>query len=186
VTEAWEQVVVHRDVKASNVLLGADMSARLGDFGLARLYEHGADPEIVVTGRATTATDVFAFGVLLLEVACGRRPIDQATGVNLVRWVRELGAKGDLVHAVDEGLEGCYDSEEVKLVLWLGLMCSQTRPETRPSMRQVCQYLDGEVDMQGEAMIVFADDDLIDFGSLASLTWSSCATISAGSLQGGR
>jgi len=198
--EAWEQVVVHRDVKASNVLLGADMSARLGDFGLARLYEHGADPattrvvgtlgymspEIVVTGRATTATDVFAFGVLLLEVACGRRPIDQATGVNLVRWVRELGAKGDLVRAVDERLEGRYDAGEVKLVLWLGLMCSQARPGTRPSMRQVCQYLDGEVEVQEAAMIGFADDDLIDFGSLASLTWSSCATISGGSLQGGR
>ncbi|OEL28547.1 L-type lectin-domain containing receptor kinase S.4 [Dichanthelium oligosanthes] len=197
--EEWEQVVVHRDVKASNVLLGADMGARLGDLGLARLYEHGADPgttrvvgtlgymspEVVVTGRATTATDVFAFGVLLLEVACGCRPIDPVTGVNLLRWVRELGVKGDLVHAVDERLAGCYDVKEVKLVLWLGLMCSQTRPEARPSMRQVCQYLDGEVDMQ-EAMVVFADDDPVDLVSLASLTWSSCATVSAGPLQGGR
>ncbi|CAL4931978.1 unnamed protein product [Urochloa decumbens] len=198
--EEREQVVVHRDVKPSNVLLGADMAPRLGDFGLARLYEHGADPattrvvgtlgymspEIVVTGRATAATDVFAFGVLLLEVACGCRPIDPATGASLVRWVRELGVKGDLVHAVDGSLEGCYDVEEAKLVLWLGLVCSQTRPEARPSMRQVCQYLDGEVDMQEAAMIVFADDDPVELSSLVSLTWSSCATVSAGSLQGGR
>nr|XP_040254083.1 L-type lectin-domain containing receptor kinase S.4-like [Aegilops tauschii subsp. strangulata] len=97
--EGWEQVVVHRDVKASNVLLGADMSARLGDFGLARLYEHGAEPattrvvgtlgymapELTVTGKATTASDAFGFGGLLLEVASGRRPIDPITGVNLVR-----------------------------------------------------------------------------------------------------
>jgi hypothetical protein len=198
--EEWEQVVVHRDVKASNVLLGADMGARLGDFGLARLYEHGADPattrvvgtlghmspEIVVTGRATTATDVFAFGVLLLEVACGCRPIHPVTGVNLVRWVRELSVKGDLVHAVDERLEGWYDAEEAKLVLWLGLVCSQTRPEARPTMSQVCQYLDGEVSMQEEPMIAFADEDPVEFGSQASLTWSSCATVSASSLQGGR
>jgi hypothetical protein len=198
--EEWEQVVVHRDVKASNVLLGADMSARLGDFGLARLYEHGADPattrivgtlgymgpELTVTAKATTATDVFAFGALLLEVACGRRPIDPATGENLVRWVRDHGVKGDLLRAVDDSLDGRYDKEEAKLVLWLGLMCSQSRPEARPTMRQVCQYLDGEADVQENAVLVFSDVDSVDFfGSLASLTWSSCNTMSAGSLLGG-
>ncbi|KAM3402837.1 hypothetical protein ACQJBY_006573 [Aegilops geniculata] len=202
--EGWEQVVVHRDVKASNVLLGADMSARLGDIGLARLYEHGAEPattrvvgtlgymapELTVTGKATTASDVFGFGALLLEVASGRRPIDPITGVNLVRWVRDHGVKGDLVRAVDERLDGWYDKEEARLVLWLGLACSQWRPEARPSMRQVCQYLDGEEGMQEDAVLVFSDVDSIDFGSLTSLTWSSscqsCATMSAGSLRRGR
>jgi hypothetical protein len=198
--EGWEQVVVHRDVKASNVLLGADMSARLGDFGLARLYEHGADPattrvvgtlgymapELTVTGKATTASDVFAFGGLLLEAVSGRRPIDPATGVNLVRWVRDHGVKGDLVRAVDERLDGWYDKEEARLVLWLGLVCSQWQPEARPSMRQVCQYLDGEEEMQDDAVLLISDVDSIDFGSLKSLTWSSCATMSAGSLRGGR
>jgi hypothetical protein len=198
--EGWEQVVVHRDVKASNVLLGADMSARLGDFGLARLYEHGADPattrvvgtlgymapELTVTGKATTASDVFAFGGLLLEAVSGRRPIDPATGVNLVRWVRDHGVKGDLVRAVDERLDGWYDKEEARLVLWLGLVCSQWQPEARPSMRQVCQYLDGEEEMQDDAVLLISDVDSIDFGSLKSLAWSSCATMSAGSLRGGR
>ncbi|VAH05403.1 unnamed protein product [Triticum turgidum subsp. durum] len=202
--EGWEQVVVHRDVKASNVLLGADMSARLGDFGLARLYEHGAEPattrvvgtlgymapELTVTGKATTASDVFGFGGLLLEVASGRRPIDPITGVNLVRWVRDHGVKGDLVRAVDERLDGWYDKEEARLVLWLGLACSQWRPEARPSMRQVCQYLNGEEEMQEDAVLVFSDVDSIDLGSLTSLTWSSscqsCATMSAGSLRRGR
>ncbi|XP_047045513.1 L-type lectin-domain containing receptor kinase SIT2-like [Lolium rigidum] len=198
--EGWEQVVVHRDVKASNVLLGADMSARLGDFGLARLYEHGADPattrvvgtlgymapELTVTGKATTASDVFAFGGLLLEAVSGRRPIDPATGVNLVRWVRDHGVKGDLVRAVDERLDGWYDKEEARLVLWLGLVCSQWQPGARPSMRQVCQYLDGEEEMQDDAVLLISDVDSIDFGSLKSLTWSSCATMSAGSLRGGR
>ncbi|KAL6905273.1 hypothetical protein ACP4OV_002874 [Aristida adscensionis] len=198
--EEWEQVVVHRDVKASNVLLGADMGARLGDFGLARLYEHGADPattrvagtlgymapELTVTARATTATDVFAYGALLLEVATGRRPIDLATGENLLRWVRDHGARGDLVRAVDERLDGRYDKEEAKLVLWLGLMCSQARPAARPSMRQVCQYLDGELDVEEEAALVFSDADSVDFGSLTSLSWTSCNTMSAGSLMGGR
>ncbi|CAN6284058.1 unnamed protein product [Urochloa humidicola] len=198
--EEWEQVVVHRDVKASNVLLGADMASRLGDFGLARLYEHGADPattrvvgtlgymapELVVTAKATKETDVFAFGVLLLEAACGRRPIDPATGVNLLRWVRDHGAKGDLVLAVDERLDGHYDKEEARLMLWLGLMCSQSRPEARPSMRQVRQYLDGELEMREEAILVFSDVDSVNVGSSASLTWSSCNTMSGGSLLAGR
>ncbi|RLM99605.1 L-type lectin-domain containing receptor kinase S.4-like [Panicum miliaceum] len=123
--EEWEHVVVHRDVKANNVFLGADMAARLGDFGLARLYEHGADPattrvagtlgymapELTFTSRATTATDVFSFGALLLEVACGRRPVEPPPAggdadVVLVRWVRDCGLGGDLLRAVDPRLEG--------------------------------------------------------------------------------
>ncbi|KAM0822011.1 hypothetical protein ACQ4PT_071790 [Festuca glaucescens] len=130
--------------------------------------------------------DVFAFGGLLLEAASGRRPINPVTGVNLVRWVRDHGVKGDLVRAVDDRLDGWYDKEEARLVLWLGLACSQWQPQARPSMRQVCQYLDGEEEMQDDAVLLLSDVDSIDFGSLESLTWSSCATMSAGSLRGGR
>jgi hypothetical protein len=202
--EEWEHVVVHRDVKANNVLLGADMGARLGDFGLARLFEHGVNPattrvagtlgymapELTITSRATTAADVFSFGALLLEVACGRRPIEQAaeTDVLLVRWVRDCGLNGDLLRAVDPRLDGCYDKDEVKLVLWLGLVCSQSRPEARPSIKQVCQYLNGEEVPREDAVLVFSDPDSSGFnGSVQSMTWSSSGgTMSAGSLQGGR
>ncbi|CAL5026845.1 unnamed protein product [Urochloa decumbens] len=211
--EEWEHVVVHRDVKANNVLLGADMGARLGDFGLARLHGHGAKPattrvagtlgymapELTVTSRATTATDVFSFGALLLEVACGRRPVEPpppseagsggaAEDVVLVRWVRGCGLDGDLLRAVDPRLEGCYDEAEAKLVLWLGLMCSQARPEARPSMRQVCRYLSGEEAIREDAELVFSGADSAEFiGSSASMTWSSSGgTMSASSLHGGR
>jgi serine/threonine protein kinase len=156
--EDWEQVVIHRDVKASNVLLDHEMNGRLGDFGLARLYDHGTDPqtthvvgtmgylapELVRTGKATPSTDVFSFGVFLLEVACGRRPIDRDARVVLVDWVIEHHRNGSLLDVVDPRLVGKYEAEEATLVLKLGLMCAHPWPNVRPSMRRVVQYLDSD------------------------------------------
>ncbi|CAN7023198.1 unnamed protein product [Brassica oleracea var. botrytis] len=144
--EDWEQVVIHRDIKASNILLDADYNGRLGDFGLARLCDHGIDhktthvagtwgylaPDHVRTGKATTATDVFAFGVLLLEVACGRRPIeiDNESGERalLVDWVFGFWNEGNILDARDPNLGTKYDEREVEMVLKLGLLCSHSNP----------------------------------------------------------
>ncbi|KAG5566953.1 hypothetical protein RHGRI_002492 [Rhododendron griersonianum] len=160
--EEWDQVVLHRDVKASNVLLDADLNGRLGDFGLARLYDHGANletthvmgtigylaPELSRTGKATTSTDVFAFGAFILEVACGRRPIQlqqSPDAVVLVDWVFEKWKEGAILETSDPRLGGDYLEEEMELVLKLGLLCSKSDAATRPSMRQVMQYLDVDV-----------------------------------------
>jgi serine/threonine protein kinase len=158
--EDWEQVVIHRDIKASNVLLDRHMNGRLGDFGLARLYDHGADaqtthvvgtmgylaPELVRTGKATPSTDVFAFGVFLLEVVCGRRPIESGEHSNrvvLVDWVLEHHRNGSIIDTVDPRLMGKFNMEEATLVLKLGLLCTHPSPNVRPSVRKVMQYLDG-------------------------------------------
>ncbi|XP_021720807.1 L-type lectin-domain containing receptor kinase IV.2-like [Chenopodium quinoa] len=160
--EEWEQVVLHRDVKASNVLLDADMNARLGDFGLARLYDHESNPcstrvvgtfgyiapELSITGKPSTATDVFAFGIFLLEVACGRRPNsihDFSTGdFDLVDWVYNCWKKGTILETSDPKLKGDYQGEEMELVLKLGLLCSHPKPERRPSTRQAVHFLNGD------------------------------------------
>ncbi|GJN11228.1 hypothetical protein PR202_ga29402 [Eleusine coracana subsp. coracana] len=156
----WEQVVIHRDVKASNVLIDGEMNGRLGDFGLARLYDHGSHahtthvmgtmgylaPELGHTGKATPATDVFSFGAFLLEVTCGRRPVEK-DGLNnrvmLVDWVLDNWRKGSIIHAVDTRIPDGYNLDEASFVLKLGLLCSHPLPSARPTMRQVVQYLDG-------------------------------------------
>lgn len=156
--EGYEQVVIHRDVKASNVLLDGELNGRLGDFGLARLYEHGTKPsttrvvgtlgylapEVSRTGKATTSSDVFSFGALLLETACGRRPVDPAAEVVLVDWVWTAWHEGRIYDVVDPALDEKYDEGEVVIVLKLGLLCSAASPVARPSMRQVVTYLEGE------------------------------------------
>ncbi|KAK7286771.1 hypothetical protein RJT34_22000 [Clitoria ternatea] len=165
--EGYEQVVIHRDVKASNVLLDGELNGRLGDFGLARLYEHGANPsttrvvgtlgylapELPRTGKATPRTDVFAFGALLLEVACGLRPVEIKAlpeDLVLVDWVWNKYRQGRLLDVVDPRLNGVFSEREVLMVLKLGLMCSNGAPTSRPSMRQVVRFLEGEVGLPDE------------------------------------
>ncbi|XP_058109530.1 L-type lectin-domain containing receptor kinase SIT2-like [Magnolia sinica] len=160
--EDWVQVVLHRDIKASNVLLDHDLNGMLGDFGLARLYDHGTDPqtthmvgtfgyiapELARTGKATTSTDVFAFGVFMLEVACGRRPISlTATLVEepiLIDQVLERLKREAILEAADPKLGGDYVVEEMELVLKVGLLCSHPLAASRPTIRQVVQILEGD------------------------------------------
>ncbi|KAF8045476.1 hypothetical protein N665_4834s0001, partial [Sinapis alba] len=158
--EEWEKIVIHRDVKPSNVLIDDNMNPRLGDFGLARLYERETlshttvvvgtigymAPELTRNGKSSTASDVFAFGVLLLEIVSGRRPTDSGTFF-LADWVMELRETGDILPAVDPRLGFGYDSGEAKLVLSVGLLCCHQRPASRPSMRMVIRYLNREEDV---------------------------------------
>ncbi|KAJ7299939.1 hypothetical protein O6H91_15G019000 [Diphasiastrum complanatum] len=160
--EDWDQQVVHRDVKASNVMLDGKFNARLGDFGLARLVEHNQNPkttlvagtmgylapEVSQTGRYTTRSDVFSFGAVVLEVACGRRTIDRLRPpreVVLVEWVWELRKEGRIMDAADPRLGGDYDSEEMERLLLLGLVSSHPDPDSRPTMNQIVQILHGTV-----------------------------------------
>lgn len=157
----WDQVVIHRDIKSSNILLDADMRGRLGDFGLAKLYTHGEvpnttrvvgtlgylAPELATVAVPTSASDVYSFGVVVLEVACGRKPIETSVAEEdmvLIDWVRELYAKGYAREGADARIRGEYDEGDMEMVLKLGLACCHPDPQRRPTMKEVVALLLGE------------------------------------------
>ncbi|KAJ9695545.1 hypothetical protein PVL29_010834 [Vitis rotundifolia] len=159
-----EKRVLHRDIKASNIMLDSEFNARLGDFGLARTI-HCSDqthhstkavagtpgymaPESILTWRATVETDIYAFGVLVLEVVSGRSPGDQSKKnkyTSLVDWAWEDYSRERILDVVDLHLNGDFNKEEAECVLILALACCHPNPYQRPSTKTALRVLTGEV-----------------------------------------
>jgi len=161
----WEQCIVHGDIKPSNIMLDESHGAKLGDFGLARLVDHGAgwqttkavlgtvgyiDPEFVNTRRPSTYSDVYSFGIVLLEIVCNRPPVvvqqEEEPAFVLLKWVWGLYGQNATLDAADERLRGGDELDELCMerVLVVGLWCAHPDPSERPSIEQAMHVLQSE------------------------------------------
>ncbi|KAM3293027.1 hypothetical protein ACQJBY_036555 [Aegilops geniculata] len=157
--EALEPKVVHRDIKASNILIDDEFNAKISDFGLAKMLGAGKShiatrvmgtfgyvaPEYANSGLLNEKSDVYSFGVLLLEVITGRDPIDYdrpPSEVNLVDWLKLMVANRRSDEVVDPHLERRPSTKELKRALLTALRCIDLNAEKRPRMDQVVRMLD--------------------------------------------
>ncbi|XP_073155161.1 protein kinase STUNTED-like isoform X2 [Henckelia pumila] len=153
--------IIHRDVKSSNILLSDDFEPQLADFGLATWasscsHHIGASdvtgtfgylaPEYFMHGKLDEKIDVYAFGVVLLELLSGRKPIDNGhpTGQeSLVMWARHILKKGDISELQDPDLAGKYDNDQVEKIVSAATLCIRDSPQSRPEISLILKLLQG-------------------------------------------
>ncbi|RZR72348.1 hypothetical protein BHM03_00012845 [Ensete ventricosum] len=169
--EQCDPKIIHRDVKAANILLDDYCEAVVGDFGLAKLLDHRDShvttavrgtvghiaPEYLSTGQSSEKTDVFGFGILLLELITGLRAVEFGKAANqkayifchlpmlTVRYqVRKIHQEKSLDVLVDRDLKNNYDRVEVEEIIQVVILCTQYLPGHRPKMSEVVRMLEGD------------------------------------------
>ncbi|XP_044359032.1 putative leucine-rich repeat receptor-like protein kinase At2g19210 [Triticum aestivum] len=156
--------LIHRDVKASNILLNARLEARIADFGLSKTFNGGndyvstktlvgtpgyVDPEYHATMQLTAKSDVYSFGVVLLEMVTGKPAVvREATPISIIHWSRQRMARGNIESVVDARMCGIYDINSVWKVVEIALKCTAYVSPQRPTMTDVVDQLQECIELE--------------------------------------
>lgn len=155
--EGCQRRIIHRDIKAANILLTEDFEPRISDFGMAKWlpdqWTHLTvsqfegtfgylPPEIFIDGMVDEKTDVYAYGVLLLEIITGRPALDESQH-SLVMWAKPLLSTNNIEELVDPHLGNAYDLEQLNRMVSIASQCIDQSSSGRPKMSQVFRMLSG-------------------------------------------
>ncbi|XP_021736226.1 probable LRR receptor-like serine/threonine-protein kinase At1g53430 isoform X1 [Chenopodium quinoa] len=192
--------IVHRDIKATNVLLDKALNAKISDFGLAKLDEDENThistriagtigymaPEYAMRGYLTDKADVYSFGVVTLEIVSGTsntsyRPKEEF--VYLLDWAYVLQEQGNLLELVDPTLGSSYSKDEALRLLNIALLCTNPSPSLRPSMSSVASMIEGQIPVQAPIVKRTGTNDELRFKALERLSQDSQTHVSGSSMS---
>ncbi|XP_059449583.1 cold-responsive protein kinase 1-like [Corylus avellana] len=197
--EEFHVCIIHRDIKTGNILLDDDFQAKIADFGLARLLPEDQShlstrfagtlgytaPEYAIHGQLSVKVDIYSFGVVVLEIICGRKSnevTNDPDGEYLLERAWKLYENDKHEELVDETLDpNEYTAEEVKRIIEIALLCVQSSPGVRPSMSEVVVLLKskGPLERQPPSKPAYVDSEKKVRGDRSTSTASSTSNATA-------